>query len=353
VQEKGYEKPSGPEIAQLRRKRSATKRNTDQVMGRSADQENRRRYNASQQSDASQCSHTEELSQQPASAGVSQQGQGKCNKRRRVLWGKYHVSNPSHEPQAHSDDVEKTVRMRSVVPILAKQLAIDFQFNGEDDYVPIDDAFRLPQTNYETHGHFLSSCIAFCTMKKTGHSFVRASVDSHIVFARVRIIRKISERLVCSCATTTVQCRPCRHVIAFNRGVTERTDFADFHTKQYHSRPHTIAAYTGVCNFRKDDLSLLPPLPPHYFSDAAPHGCDDGDNFSNNVNVSAKNIRKVRGYHSCAEEFKRVLVKWGNVSRVLQRFEALVREFDESLGAVETHRAGRPSSKPTPQASRR
>jgi hypothetical protein len=179
VQEKRYEKPSGPEIAGLRRKRSATKRNTDQVMGRSADQEKRRRYNATEQSDASRFSHTEELLQQPASAGVSsQQGQGKSNKKRRVLWGKYHVPNPSHEPQAHCDDVEKTVPMRSVVPILAKQLAVDFQFNGEDDYVPIDDAFRLPQTNYETHGHFLSSCIAFCTLKKTGHSFVRASVDS-------------------------------------------------------------------------------------------------------------------------------------------------------------------------------
>lgn len=39
VQEKGYEKPYGPEIARLRRKRSATKKNTDQIMGRSADQQ--------------------------------------------------------------------------------------------------------------------------------------------------------------------------------------------------------------------------------------------------------------------------------------------------------------------------
>ena len=180
VQEKGYEKPSGPQIAAFRRKRSSTKKNTDNVMGRSTDQEKRRRYNATEQSDASQISHTEELSQQPASAGASsQQGQGQSNKKRRALWGKYPVPNPSLEPQAHCDDVEKTVpKMRSVVPILAKQLATDFQFNGEDDIIPIDDEFRLPQTNYETHGHFLSSCIAFCTRKKTGQAFVRASVDS-------------------------------------------------------------------------------------------------------------------------------------------------------------------------------
>jgi hypothetical protein len=97
-------------------------------MGRSADQEKRRRYSATEQSDASQLSHTEELSQKPASCvssqhqpasstGVSsQQGQGKSNKRRRVLWGKYHLSNPSqHEPQEHVDDVVETVPMRSEV----------------------------------------------------------------------------------------------------------------------------------------------------------------------------------------------------------------------------------------------
>ena len=101
-----------------------------------------------------------------------------------------------------------------------------------------------------------------------------------------------------------------------------------------------------------DDLSLLPPLPPDADADAAPHDFDDGNNFSNDVNVTATKKRKVKGYHSCAEEFKRVLTKWGNVSRVLTRFETTVRQLDESLGNVEDYRAGRPSSKPTPQASR-
>jgi hypothetical protein len=130
----------------------------------------------------------------------------------------------------------------------------------------------------------------------------------------------------------------------------ERTDFADFHTKQYHAHPHAIAACSGVGKFRVDDLSLLPPLPPD--ADAAPQVCEDGNDFTNDVHVSAKKIRKVRGYHSCADEFKRVLVKWGHVSRVLSLFETTVRELDESLGNVEDYRAGRPSSKPTQQASR-
>jgi hypothetical protein len=138
--------------------------------------------------------------------------------------------------------------------------------------------------------------------------------DRPFNFSRVRRIQKIGERLLCSCASTIVHCRPCRHVIAFNRGVMERTDFSDFHTKQYHAHPHTIAPFCGVGNYRLDDLSLLPPLPPD--ADAAPHAFDDGDNYSNDVNASAKKKRKVKGYHSCAEEFKRVLVKWGNVSRV-------------------------------------
>jgi hypothetical protein len=178
--------------------------------------------------------------------------------------------------------------------------------------------------------------------------------DRPFHFSRVRTIRQNGERLECSCASTKVHCRPCRHIIAFNRGVIERTDFADFHTKQYHAHPHTIAAFCGVANFRLDDLSLLPSLPPDADADAdaAPHDFDDGNNVSNDINVSATKKRKVKGYHSCAEEFKRVMAKWGNVPRVLTLFETAVRQLDESLGNVEEYRAGRPSSKPTPQASR-
>jgi hypothetical protein len=181
-----------------------------------------------------------------------------------------------------------------------------------------------------------------------------APSDRPFKFSRVRVIRKKNERLLCSCACTTVHARPCRHLIRFNRGVLERSDFADCHTKKYHAHPHPPSNYIGVGDYNQDDMSQLPPLPPQMVCDA-PHDADNADHADNNdmEGAAPAKKRKVKGYHSCAEEFKRVLVKWGNVSRVLQRFEALVREFDESLGAVETHRAGRPSSKPTPQASRR
>ena len=180
-----------------------------------------------------------------------------------------------------------------------------------------------------------------------------APSDRPFKFSRVRVIRKKNGRLLCSCASTTVHARPCRHLIRFNRGVLERSDFADCHSKKYHAHPHSTSTYIGVGHYNQDDMSQLPPVPPQFFSDA-PHDADNADHADNQDmgGVPAKK-RKVRGYHSCAEEFKRVLVKWGNISRVLQRFEALVREFDESLGDVETYRSGRPSSKPTPQASRR
>jgi hypothetical protein len=171
--------------------------------------------------------------------------------------------------------------------------------------------------------------------------------------SRVRYIRKNKNRLLCSCSSTTVHGRPCRHLIAFNSGVIDRSDFADFHTKKYYVEPHASTEYIGVGDHSKD-LTQLPPLPPHlHFLNDAPHDADTADYGDNACNVPAAKIRKARGYHSCAEEFKRILVKWGNVSRVLQRFEEIVREYDDSLGEVETYRCGRASSKPTPQASRK
>jgi len=178
-----------------------------------------------------------------------------------------------------------------------------------------------------------------------------APSDRPFKFSRVRVIRKKNGRLLCSCAATTVHARPCRHLIRFNHGVLDRSDFADCHTKKYHAHPLTPSTYTGVGNYNKDDMSQLPPLPPQFDCDD-PHDADNAADCDVDAPVPAKK-RKVRGYHSCAEEFKRVLVKWGNVSRVLQRFEAIVREYDESLGNVEDYRTGKPSSKPTPQASRR
>jgi hypothetical protein len=58
--------------------------------------------------------------------------------------------------------------------------------------------------------------------------------------------------------------------------------------------------------------------------------------------------KKVRGYNSTDAEFKRVLVKWGNTPRVLEKFLKVVAER-----AVEDCRSCKKSSKPTPQPSRR
>ena len=177
VQDKGHAKPPGPELAQLRRRKNATKKNTDHVMGRSADQL-KRRCVASDQSDVSQTAELSQLSQQPPECVSSQSNTSGKNKR--ILWAKYSVPSLNPAPRAQSDNAEKDHEkdhVKSAVAVLAKQLAIDFKCDGEDDYVPIDSAFRLPQTNYETHGHFLTSCIAFCTLKKTGNHFVRATVS--------------------------------------------------------------------------------------------------------------------------------------------------------------------------------
>ena len=93
----------------------------------------------------------------------------------------------------------------------------------------------------------------------------------------------------------------------------------------------------------RTDVSELPPLPPQFLSDCSHAADNNADNCDNEFDVSAKKVRKAKGYHSCAGEFKRILVKWGNVPRVLQRFEAIVREYDDSLGEVETYRCGRAS----------
>ncbi len=50
---------------------------------------------------------------------------------------------------------------------------------------------------------------------------------------------------------------------------------------------------------------------------------NNSDNGDNSFDVPAKKGSKARGYHSCAGEFKRLLVKWGNVPRVLQHVDCL------------------------------
>ena len=116
------------------------RKNTDHVMGRSADQLKRRRV-ASDLSDVSQTEECSQLSQQQPECVSSQTNTSGKNKR--ILWGKYSVPSLIPAPTVQSDSAEKD-HIKSAVAVLVKQLAIDFKCEGEDDFVPIDSAFRLP-----------------------------------------------------------------------------------------------------------------------------------------------------------------------------------------------------------------
>jgi hypothetical protein len=56
--------------------------------------------------------------------------------------------------------------------------------------------------------------------------------------------------LLCSCCCAVVHGRPGRHLISYNRGVIDCSDFAECHTKKYHAHPHAVSAYRGVGNRR-------------------------------------------------------------------------------------------------------
>ena len=112
LQEKGFEKPPGSEIAAARRKRHHTKRNTDQVMGRSADQQKRRRYHAGEQtlhSDASQQQPEElsQLSQQPSASECVSSQKHQPKRKNRTMWGKFDVPLLNTDPLLNSDETSQ------------------------------------------------------------------------------------------------------------------------------------------------------------------------------------------------------------------------------------------------------
>jgi hypothetical protein len=182
-------------------------------------------------------------------------------------------------------------------------------------------------------------------------------------FSRIREIRKVQNRLVCCCSATQVHGRPCRHLLAYNKGLIDVDDFHECHLKKYAALSHTFTPkpYVGVHDRREP--GELPVLEANVDGDgvfndddAGDHngGNDDGDFCSQASNPGKKKKRKVRrGYNSTNDEFKRILTKWGNTPRVLEKFRHVVAELDASLGAVEDWRSGKKSSKPTPQASRK
>jgi hypothetical protein len=172
------------------------------------------------------------------------------------------------------------------------------------------------------------------------------------------VIRKVQNRLVCCCSATQVHGRTCRHLLAYNEGLIDVDDFHECHLKKYAAHPFTPKPYVGVHDRRKP--GELPVLEANVDGDDVfkhdgddDGGIDEGGDCSQALDHGKGKQRKVRGYNSCNDEFKRFMTKWGNTPRVLNKLRKVVAELDASLGAVEEWRSGKKSSKPTPQASRK
>ena len=172
-------------------------------------------------------------------------------------------------------------------------------------------------------------------------------------FSRIHVIRKIAGKLGCSCAAGCVHGRPCRHLLNYNKGLVDASDFAHFHTTKYQTKPYTAAAFAGVAD-RRPETDELPELPREFDNedDVCGGGGDDCGDESAAQHPAARKKRASRPYTTCEQEMKRVLVKWGNHPQILEGFFSLIRERDNELGDVSEYRYGRGSSKATPQASR-
>ena len=162
----------------------------------------------------------------------------------------------------------------------------------------------------------------------------------------VHPITKVGDRLMCGCAVQVVHGRPCRHILAYNEGLVDENDFAHFHTKCYLAQAYTSSPYLGVVDRRGP--TDLPELP-----EVADTSQDVGDGDGAEQQHRSKKHRASHPYTAFEQECKRFIVKWGNHPAILKRAKALITDYDNSLGDVSDHRMGRPSSKPTYQASRR
>ncbi len=173
-------------------------------------------------------------------------------------------------------------------------------------------------------------------------------------FSHVRKIMNCNDRLACSCSATIVHGKPCRHLLAYNEGALEPSDFCHIYTKAYAAKlVHSNEQYYGVVN-RRLNLNL-----PEYHDDdvdeavAEDQNAIDGDHASGDFDFAIpKSVRKAHGFRKLHQEFKRFTDKWGNIPRALQSLCQIISELDVELGDVADYRSGRGSSKPTPQASR-
>ena len=94
-------------------------------------------------------------------------------------------------------------------------------------------------------------------------------------FSRIRVIRKVQNRLVCCCSATQVHGRPCRHLLAYNEGLIDVDDFHECHLKKYAAHPFTPKPYVGVHDRREP--GELPVLEANVDGDDVYNYDDGGD----------------------------------------------------------------------------
>ncbi len=170
-------------------------------------------------------------------------------------------------------------------------------------------------------------------------------------FSRVRFIMKVNDRIICSCCATTVHGRPCRHLIAYNEGKLEPSDFAHIHTKNYAANLVTsVSKYDGVVQRRAH--SDLPELVERNEDEVEDHGALGDDGAADFGFAKPQKEKKCHGFRSLQKEFKMFTDKWGNIPRALKSLRQIIADHDKKLGDVAEYRCGRGSSKPTYQASR-
>ena len=191
VEEKGVKKPSGPEHAAIKRKRAAQKKNTDLQMGRGTRDKRKRDHSATSacESDTSCQSQAQSMPQSQL-----QSSQPSQSIQKRQLWGT--VSVPQSVLQGSRvedvDDGTAKLDIQRAVRVACKELVSEFS-EPLDNLVKVDHLFSISSTDYEVHGHILSTVIVHCTRIRTGHVFVRQLVDHRN--KRVVLACKLSEHL--------------------------------------------------------------------------------------------------------------------------------------------------------------
>jgi hypothetical protein len=246
--------------------------------------------------------------------------------------------------QAAAKSLEEATNVTTVVQtMLHKNFVIHTcndviaEFIESDNY----DVFKKRDTDDE-------NVLALVVRKKSGPQPFRPFKFSH-----VRFIMKVNDRIICSCCATTVHGRPCRHILAYNEGKLDPSDFAHIHTKTYAASLETsVFKYDGVVQHRAH--SELPEVVEQSEDEVEDQSAiADGDDGTADFGFAKpQKEKKCHGFRSLQKEFKRFTDKWGNTPRALKSLCQIIADHDSELGDVADYRCGRGTSKPTYQASR-